>query len=247
MFTLVTRPLVDAEPLIRRLSASGLEVLHVPVMTIKPVAIAAETQAALRLAQQQQRARLVFTSANGVRMLLAHMPDMTSVPCFCVGVQTAECADRCGFDNITVAGGDVVRLLETITSHGTALDTEWFHLRGRDHHGGLVSALQQKNYSARGICGYTAEPVASLATEVANAIAQRGVQSVLLYSPRTARLFEALLERHNLLDYCRTIRAYGLSQAVLQTLQAEWWQKWSPPRADAKMLEARVTEEGKRS
>lgn len=247
MTLLVTRPTPDAEPLMQRFYAKGLEALHAPMMTIKPVALGLEAQTALQDSLEQGVARLVFTSANGVRMLLAQQPDATDAPCFCVGQQTAQCAKDKGFQDITIAEGDVESLMETITAQESPPDAQWFHLRGRNHTGGLVQKLQQKHYNIRAICGYNAEPVTALSPEVIAAITSGEVWAIVLYSPRTARLLELLLQLHGLLDYCQDMAVYGLSPAVVQALRADWAYKWSPPSADAALLEAHIVQEGNRS
>ena len=177
-------------------------------------------------------------------MLCAQIPEAIDTPCFCVGKQTAQCAKDNGFQQITVADGDVESLLDTIIQHEAPQETEWFHLRGRDHIGGLVQRLQQKGYNAQGVCGYNAEPITHLAPEVITAITDHQVHGVLLYSPRTAKLFELLVQLHGLLHCCPAMAIYGLSPAVLEALRADWGQKWSPAQADADMLEARIIQEG---
>ena len=51
----------------------------------------------------------------------------------------------------------------------------------------------RKHYNGRAICAYNAERATVLLPEIAGAIGTGQVQGVLLYSPRTARLFEQLL------------------------------------------------------
>ena len=246
MTVIVTRPNPDAEGLLNRLYDSGLDVLHAPMMQIRAVNIQDQAKENLHQAAQNNTARLAFTSANGVRMLLAQIPEANEIPCFCVGKQTAQCAKDHGFQQITTAGGDVKSLVTTIEEQEYDKTLEWFHLRGHHHHGALVQTLRQKNYNAQAICGYNAEPSTRLDSEVIHAISEREVHSVLIYSPRTARLLELLLELHGLLEYCSTIDVYGLSPAVLQALQGRWRQKWSPADADAEALEAKMIFEGNR-
>ena len=246
MTVIVTRPNPDAKGLLNRLYDNGLDVLHAPMMQIKTVKIDDQAKEKLHQARQNNTARLAFTSANGVRMLLAQIPEANEIPCFCVGKQTAQCAKEHGFQQITTSGGDVQSLIATIEEREYDQSLEWFHLRGHHHHGALVETLRQKNYNARGICGYNAEPTTRLDSETIDAISAHEVHSILIYSPRTARLLELLLELHGLLKYCPTMDVYGLSPAVLKALQGHWRKKWSPADADAKALEAKMIFEGNR-
>ncbi len=245
MSILVTRPTPDAEPLVQRLQTKGLRVLHAPMMRIKEIRITASAKAEFDQAIQNGLARLAFTSANGVRAILAQAPEAVQAPCFCVGEQTAQVARKAGFEQVIVSGGDVAHLTATIVQYSGENTAQWFHIRAQNHRGALVRALLEKGYNAHAICAYNAERVTALPQEVIAAVKAGEIRGVLLYSPRTARLFEQLLLLHGLAESCSRMRAYGLSKAVVAALQESWLHRWFPEQPDAQALEAQVIKEGR--
>lgn len=183
MRLLVTRPLEDAETLERRLAALGHQVILSPLLTIAPsagIAIPPEPYQAIAL-----------TSANAIRCLEGSklLDGLRHLPVLAVGPQSAAAARQAGFATITEAGGDGIGLARHIIA---ALDPQVgpvLYLSGLDTASDFTGLLERGGLSTRRVIVYEAKPAATLTPEAANA------EGVLLYSPRSARLWLDLAKR----------------------------------------------------
>jgi uroporphyrinogen-III synthase len=70
---------------------------------------------------------------------------------------------------------------------------------------------------------YEARPTPALSPAAVAAIGHRQVDAVLLFSPRTARIFVELIARHGLQDQLAAAAAICLSAAVAQPCRARVW------------------------
>ncbi|MFZ5677358.1 MAG: uroporphyrinogen-III synthase [Pseudomonadota bacterium] len=183
MRLLVTRPREDAETLKERLEALGHQVILSPLLAIAPrpdIEIPAEPYQALAL-----------TSANAIRCLESStlLVGLRHLPVMAVGPQSAAAARQAGFSDITEAGGDGIGLARHIIG---ALDPDAgpvLYLSGLDTASDFTGLLERGGLSARRVIVYEAKPAAALAADATHA------EGVLLYSPRSARLWLDLAER----------------------------------------------------
>lgn len=186
MRLLVTRPLEDAETLKERLEALGHQVILSPLLAIAPrpdIEIPPEPYQAIAL-----------TSANAIRCLdgSALLDGLRHLPVMAVGPQSAAAARQSGFTNITEAGGDGIGLASHIIG---ALDPKAgpvLYLSGLDTASDFTGLLEYGGLSTRRVIVYEAKAAAALAPEAASA------EGVLLYSPRSARLWLDLSKRQAL-------------------------------------------------
>ena len=120
MRLLLTRPAADAMAVAEQLAEQGHDVLLSPMIDITLAAQAS-------LPAQHEQAAVAFTSANGVRALMAQLhgarasqtqiADWFQLPVFAVGPQTAAAAHAAGFATIHQASGDVAALAALIARH----------------------------------------------------------------------------------------------------------------------------------
>lgn len=186
MRLLVTRPLEDAGTLERRLEALGHQVILSPLLSIAPrvdIVIPAEPYQAIAL-----------TSANAIRCLESskHLDGLRHLPVLAVGPQSAAAARQAGFENITEAGGDGIGLARHIIG---ALDPKAgpvLYLSGLDTASDFTGLLERGGLSTRRVIVYEAKPATTLAPEAASA------EGVLLYSPRSARIWLDLAKRQSI-------------------------------------------------
>lgn len=184
MRLLVTRPIEDAETLKERLEALGHQVILSPLLTIEP-------RAGIEIPPETYQA-VALTSANALRCLAgsAYLDRLRPLPVMAVGPQSAAAARQAGFAKITEAGGDGIGLARHIIA---ALDPQAgpiLYLSGLDTASDFTGLLEKGGLTARRVIVYEAKPAAALAPEAADA------QGVLLYSPRSARLWLDLAKRH---------------------------------------------------
>jgi uroporphyrinogen-III synthase len=209
MKLLVTRPAADAAALADQLRAAGHEVLLDPIIEIRERA-----DAALDL---DGITGLLFTSANGIRAFVALSP-RRDLAVYAVGDHTATAARAAGFVTIESADGDVEALARLVRERRKPEDGVLLHISGTVTAGELAGTLGEAGYTVRQAALYEAEPAASLAESTRAAIAAGTLDGVLLFSPRTARHFAALIDRAALGTEVGALTAWCLSKPVAEAL-----------------------------
>jgi len=150
---------------------------------------------------------LAFTSANGVEAF-ARLSDERGLPVFAVGRATAKAAQGEGFLAVSSADGDVEDLCELIAA-GASGPVLW--AGAREPAGDLVGMLRGRGVMARGVTVY--ETVDRAPSGETLARLEAGL-TVLLHSPRAARVLARLLREHRV----SAPRCLCLSEAVAAPL-----------------------------
>ena len=192
MRLIVTRPAGDAGPLRQQLEAMGHEVVLAPLLDIVPVTGA--------VIPDRDYQAIAFTSANGARALDGHvaLAGLRKLPAFAVGPQSAEAARDAGFGDVTVAGGDGKGLAAYIAATREPNDGDILHPAGRQTASGFSGLLTEAGFAVTRVIVYSAEPM-TLSPKLAS-----GADGVLLYSPRSARLWrDAMADKAaGLIHFC---------------------------------------------
>ncbi|MDB5363005.1 MAG: uroporphyrinogen synthase [Rhodospirillales bacterium] len=209
MKLLVTRPALDAGPLSDLLTAAGHTILLDPLLSIR-----FRDRSALEL---DGATGLLFTSGNGVRAFAA-LSKRRDLPAYAVGDRTATLARDLGFERIESADGDVPALVALVRAHRKPEDGLLLHISGHDVAGELAQSLEAAGYGVRRAVLYDAEPAADLAPATRTALGTGTLDGVLLFSPRTARHFVALMHLSGLSGRAGRLQAWCLSPAVAQAL-----------------------------
>jgi uroporphyrinogen-III synthase len=185
MRLLVTRPSEDAQALKAKLEALGHEVIPSPLLCIEPREPVQIPSADYQL--------VALTSANAIRCLAGNrlLDRLRHLPVLTVGPQTAAAARQAGFRRITEAGGDGVGLAHHIIAHMKSEAGPLLYLSGLDTASDFAGRLQRAGFAVTRVIVYKARPATALAAEAASA------QGVLLYSPRSARLWLDLALKHD--------------------------------------------------
>ncbi|GGF30998.1 hypothetical protein GCM10011611_41390 [Aliidongia dinghuensis] len=207
MKLLVTRPALDAGPLVALLDADGHAVLAEPLLTIR-----LRESATLEL---DGVVALLFTSGNGVRAFAA-LSDRRNIPAFAVGDRTAAVAREQGFGTVESADGDVAALAALVATHLKPGDGVLLHAAGSEVAGDLAESLGTAGFTYRRAVLYEAEPATALKAETRAALADGTLDGVLLFSPRTARQFAELVRASGLKT--DRLTAWCLSPAVAEAL-----------------------------
>ena len=106
-----------------------------------------------------------------------------------MGPQTAEAARQAGFTVVISADGDSAALVETVAREADPAKGMLLHAAGAETAGRLRQALQARGFRVETIVLYEALPVTALAAEAQEALRGGTLDGVLLFSPRSAKVF----------------------------------------------------------
>lgn len=209
MRLLVTRPRDDAESFAGFLRARGHEAIVAPFMEVH---FPPGPQLALEGVQA-----VLATSANGVRAfsLRTTRRDLTV---YAVGPQTAEAARQAGFTVVISADGDSVALVEMVAREADPAKGILLHAAGAETAGRVSQSLQGRGFLVESAVLYEALPVAKLPAEAEGALRNTLADGVLLFSPRSAKTFVALVGEAGLASQCAALVAFCISAATAEAL-----------------------------
>jgi uroporphyrinogen-III synthase len=179
MRVLITRPREDGDAIAARLAALGHQPLTAPLLEPRwfngpPLDLSGI-------------AAILATSANGVRAL-AGRTARRDIAIFAVGPQTTQEARDAGFARVENADGDA-RALAAAVPHWIAADAgALLHVCGEESAGNLGADLSARGYDVRRATLYAVD-VVPLTLQACAAVRGGAVEAVLLFSPRSARIF----------------------------------------------------------
>jgi uroporphyrinogen-III synthase len=187
MRLIVTRPIEDAKVLKAKLERLGHSVILSPLLDIVPLADAAIPEDRYQL--------IALTSANAARALARHpaLPQLTRLSAFVVGPQSAQAAHEAGFADVHAEGGDAAGLADHIARTRDPDGGPVLYVSGRDSAGDFAGRLRRSGFSVTRVIAYEARPAPKLAPQV-----HLGADGVLLYSPRSARIWAELVAHEGL-------------------------------------------------
>ena len=217
MRALITRPEEDAAPLAEALAARQIEVMIEPLLVVRVLA-----DVAVDLDGVQA---LLFTSANGVRAFAARSA-RRDIGVLAVGDASAAAAREAGFNHVESAGGDVADLVRLIKARLDPKAGALFHAAGSVVAGDLAGQLAEAGYQLRRVMLYEAKPADTLSPETLAALADRSIDLVLFFSPRTATNFVELVRKAadpRVTAGCAVATALCLSPAVAKAAGAITW------------------------
>ena len=209
MRLLVTRPKEDADTLAGTLRASGHSAVVAPIMEVRP-----REGPMLPLRGIQA---VLATSANGVRAL-AGRTERRDITLYAVGPQTAEAAERAGFEVIYNAQGDAAALADFVAAHADPTKGALLHAAGEETAGRLSQSLQTRGFTVESQVLYGAYPVETLPEAASNALRDGVLDGVLLFSPRSAKSFTALVTDAGYAPVCAKLTAFCISAATAAAL-----------------------------
>jgi len=212
MRLLVTRPEPDASREAEALAARVHEAVLAPLLKIE---FAPDVPLDLASAQA-----LIVTSRNALRALATRreVEDVRKLPLFAVGEATARAARELGFAILIRGPGTAAGLTELI---GGKLDPKrgsLLQLAGENLAFDLKTALEAKGFTLHQPVLYRAVPAEQLPARVLSLLKAGELDGAILLSPRTARTFAALIDKHGAVTQGRRLVCYCLSQAVAEVL-----------------------------
>ncbi len=212
MHLIVTRPEGDAGTLKAKLEALGHIVTPIPLLRIVPREGIEIPDLDYQLA--------VATSANGIRTLIAN-DRIKSLRMLTVGPQSLSAARDAGFTHAEAQGGDVAGLTAFIAANFNPQAGPLLYLSGAETSGDLQGNLQSLGFTVDRVTLYDAVAAETLGA-AAKALSTGAASGVLLYSPRTARLWAALVRQHGLEAQASRVKHFCLSANVATALPEDW-------------------------
>jgi uroporphyrinogen-III synthase len=213
---LLTRPHADSEPLAAALRQRGVEALIEPLLGIDMV-----PGPPVDLDGVQA---LLATSANGVRAFAAREAGRW-LPVYAVGDATARNAREAGFGSVESASGDVDALAELVRRRLDPGAGALLHVAGTAVAGDLAGRVEAAGFRYRRVVLYRARKADRLSPAAVRAIRGREVDGVVLFSPRTADTFVALVAEAGSTEACRRLTAFCLSDAVAAKAGTVAWNR----------------------
>jgi uroporphyrinogen-III synthase len=183
MRVLLTRPLEDSRSLAETLRARGVEILIEPMLFIHEIGGDAVDLAGVQA--------ILVTSANGARALAART-ERRDLRVLAVGEGSAEAARKLGFIRVESAAGDTQGLAALARERLSPGDGALFHAAGSTLAGDLKGDLERDGFEVRRAKLYEARAADEFSAATRAELSRGLIDCVLLFSPRTARIFATL-------------------------------------------------------
>lgn len=207
MRVLVTRPGEDAAETAARLRDHGHNAVIAPLLDVR-----FRDGPALSFDGVQA---IVATSANGVRALVRRS-QTRDIPLFAVGPQTAGAARAAGFEGVQNSQGDSIALADAISVWADPSKGALLHIAGNEATGKLATRLSEHGFVLRREILYDVVPVDVLPVTAAEALRNRELDAVLLFSSLSAQTFVRCVEAAGLQSLCGNIISVCISQAAAE-------------------------------
>jgi uroporphyrinogen-III synthase len=213
---LLTRPLSSSLRTQQALARRGVASVIEPLLNIVPLTTPRP---------QSLCDALMLTSANALYALQDRMQEIEPYddrPCFCVGPATADMAREAGFRRVYYTAADGAALAEAIAA-ALPPGSSILHPAARDIDAKAQRALTAQGYAVTIWPVYAAIAATSLSPAICADLAHRRLDSVALYSARTARILLDLIHTQGLESDAGHLVAVGLSAAVTDVLSSFLW------------------------
>lgn len=212
MRVLVTRPEPDARGEADKLRARGYEPVLAPLLEI-------EFLKGVPLDLDGAQA-VVITSRNALRALADHpqREEVAALPLFAVGEATAWAGRQFGFSEVTIGPGTGAGLPPIIRREVHPEKGPLVHIGAEKVAFDLQAALEEDGFELRRFVLYRSHPVETLPDSVIADLASGKISRVLLLSPRTARTFARLVQRHGVVTETKGLVCYCLSKAIAEAV-----------------------------
>ena len=213
---LITRGSQDSESLEIKLRALSLSPLVDPLIKVTFL-----KGAELKLEGVQA---LLMTSANGVRAFVKRSKSRNLIV-YAVGDGTANEAKNQGFSSVKSASGDVVALTKLVNKFVKPENGLLYHIRGSHVAGNLKQQLISHGYKYRSDILYHVTEAEGFSQHTITSFYARKIGAVLLYSPRTAKIFCKLIKAESIGGKLDSVVAFCLSESVAKNISMFVWKK----------------------
>jgi uroporphyrinogen-III synthase len=223
MQLIITRPEVDALPLKAKLESLGHSAILAPLLKIVPRPDTYIPPLAYQL--------ICATSANALKSV--HLDDnIKKIPLLTVGPQSLATAREERFKSSESQGGDVQGLAAYVVANFNSKNGPVLYLSGAETSSNLRALLKTAGFAVERVIIYDA--VIQTPPEIDKALAK--ANGVLLYSPRSARIWCDLMVKSGLDKEAAAPTYYCLSDNVAKILPQPWQKRVAKTPDEAAML-----------
>jgi uroporphyrinogen-III synthase len=217
MNILLTRPLIDAEDLMRKFFSLGHKIIHIPTLKI--------SAANIDPVDAKKYDAFIFTSTNAIRNLKLINSDKSKI-CFCVGSITEKIVRQAGYNN-TISAGGTVNALKNIILNLDQIDKKKLiaYFCGDNISSNLDAELKQEGYQIDKIINYTSKKITDLNEENNKIIKNHPPDIIYIYSKRSAESFVEIVKKYALNGLMTESRVLCISEKVLSVLKNTGWKK----------------------
>ena len=217
MNILITRPLIDAEDLMKNFFSVGHKIIHLP--TLKILVSNAEP------VNSSDFNAFIFTSTNAIRNLKL-TNNNKNLHCFCVGSITEKIARLAGFTNTSSAGGTVNALKNLIMiSDKINKSSKLAYFCGDHTSYELDSELKKEGLKIKKIINYHSEIIKNLNNENKKLIELYPPDLIYIYSSRSAESFIAIAKNYSLNSLMTQSTVMCISEKVANVFRSLGWKK----------------------
>lgn len=212
MRLILTRPQDDLDALIVKLRGRGHECVESPLLTIamrENVVIPVRAYQAIALSSANAMNHPVLKPASDA---------LAAVKVFAVGAHSAHAARKAGYRDVRAEGGNVEGLAQAISRDCKPSGDAILYPSGAETAGDLKGTLEQQGFTVDRIVLYDAVAATTLTPQAVAALASGTAAGVLLYSPRSAKIWSRLVAESGLDEAARHIRHFCLSPNVAAAL-----------------------------
>jgi uroporphyrinogen-III synthase len=160
---------------------------------------------------------VVATSANGIRAF-ARRTDRRDLRIFAVGPQTADAAQKSGFEEVECADGDAATLAEEILGWVKPEEGILLHAASADNEGQLKTLLAEEGYTVDVMVLYEVVAIHKLPEIAREALVHNALDAAVVFSSRSAMALRDCIQRAGLVDACKNIAAVCISTATAAAL-----------------------------
>jgi uroporphyrinogen-III synthase len=207
---LITRPRAEAEALMQTLAAEGWASIAEPLLEI--------TMLPAELPDLSRFRALVFTSAQAVAAF-AGKTRKRDLPVYAVGLATEVAARKTGFADIRTATGNVAALNRLLAEERSGDQRPLLHISGVH----IADQVRAPGAPVERLPLYDARAAMELSPSCLDALDRTLISGVLLFSPRTGKIFAELLKKYARTQLVSTINALCLSDTVIESIRHLPW------------------------
>ena len=217
MNILFTRPLIDAEDLMKKFFDFGHKIIHLPTLRI--------LSANINPINPNDFDAFIFTSANAIRNLKL-ISKKKNLHCFCVGSITEKIARQSGYINTSSAGGTVNALKNLIMiSDKINKNSKIAYFCGDNTSYDLDSELRKEGLKIKKIVNYFSEIITDLNEDNKKLIERYPPNLIYIYSSRSAESFIAIVKNHFLKALMTQSTIMCISEKVANIFRSQKWKK----------------------